>query len=102
MLQIQNQAHYDEVKAHANTIGLSDNLQKSLDRLLDIAENTGGVCYLGYDFAPFSFSFAIVREEKTILNGGVIFHGPHDGNGSGSAPTYSVSLSPSTGWQIHT
>ncbi len=101
MLKIQNQAHFDKVQAHANAIGLADNLQKNLERLLAIANNMGGVCHLGFDFAPYSFSFAGVRGETTVINGGLIFHGAHDIGGDGSDPTLSVSLSPTTGWQIH-
>ncbi len=101
MLQIQNQDHFDKVKTHAATIGLADNLQTQLDRLLAIAQNTGGVCHLGFDFAPFSFSFAVIRNGDTIINGGLIFHGAHDNGGDGSFPTLAVSLSPARGWQIH-
>jgi hypothetical protein len=36
------------------------------------------------------------------LIGGLLFHGPHDGFGSGSGPTFAVSLSPTVGWSIHT
>ena len=60
------------------------------------------------DFAPHSFEF--VKEtmyedsdEWTFeFNGGMIFHGAHDGGGNGGAPTYSVNLSPQDGWSIHT
>ena len=38
----------------------------------------------------------------TWFNGGLIFHGAHDGHGSGAAPTFAVSLTPTTGWSIHT
>ncbi len=54
------------------------------------------------DFAPLSMLFAIMKEGKIIMNGGLIFHGRHDGNGSGSAPTFSVSITKTDGWQIHT
>jgi hypothetical protein len=39
---------------------------------------------------------------ETILSGGLIFHGKHDGFGSGSAPTFAVTLEPTSGWAIHT
>lgn len=35
-------------------------------------------------------------------NGGIIFHGSHDGYGSGSAPTFSVCINPTDGYSIHT
>lgn len=77
--------------------GLSDDMAKDQIR-----------CTLYHDFAPFSFSFVIERKAadsdtyESWFNGGLIYHGRHDGYGSGSAPTFSVSLTPSTGWQIHT
>jgi len=36
------------------------------------------------------------------FNGGLIFHGPHDGHGSGAAPALSCCLTPTDGWEIHT
>ena len=39
---------------------------------------------------------------QTILSGGLIFHGSHDGFGSGSAPTFAVTLERCDGWSIHT
>jgi hypothetical protein len=61
------------------------------------------------DFAPLSFSF-LMQMEKTAgeddwelwFNGGLIFHGSHDGYGSGSAPTFSVTLNDTDGWSVHT
>ena len=38
----------------------------------------------------------------TAYNGGLIYHGPHDRGGDGSAPTFSVNLNPHDGWSIHT
>jgi hypothetical protein len=55
------------------------------------------------DFAPFSFFWT---ETDSIgqggLIGGLIYHGPHDGGGNGGAPTFSVNLLPTSGWNIHT
>lgn len=36
------------------------------------------------------------------FNGGLIFHGNHDGFGNGSAPSFAVTLNPTNGWSIHT
>lgn len=60
---------------------------------------------LGYDFAPFSFSFLIskIKEDGTLapwFNGGLIFHGLEDYAGGG--PNFCVSLDGRPGWQIHT
>jgi len=63
------------------------------------------------DFAPYSFGWTRYRKpfeegrmnrEDIDMNGGLIFHGQHDGYGSGSAPTFSVCLTPTNGWEIHT
>jgi hypothetical protein len=39
---------------------------------------------------------------KFWFNGGLIYHGTHDGGGDGGAPTFSVNLSPVNGWSVHT
>ena len=39
---------------------------------------------------------------KFMGNGGIIFHGTHDRGGDGGAPTFSVNLTPTVGWAIHT
>lgn len=58
---------------------------------------------IGTDFDHMSFTF---REQysdgRTGICGGIIYHGPRDNYGSGSAPTFSVSLDKTTGYQIHT
>jgi hypothetical protein len=102
--EILNQEHFDKVAAFAVEAGKVESLQESLDRLQRIADNQHGIVVLGHDFAPYSLSFFIVKgdERRCILNGGVIFHGSHDGGGNGGAPTYSVNLNPVDGWSIHT
>ena len=65
--------------------------------------NVKGKARLYLDFAPLSFGFVILKDSGAAwINGGVIFHGAHDGYGSGSAPTYAVSVGGADGWQIHT
>jgi len=76
------------------------------------------------DFAPNSFEFVLEkrvtnperqarllvaghRVQHGILwerwfNGGLIFHGAHDGGGDGGAPTFSVNITPQSGWRVHT
>lgn len=78
---------------------LLQNLTEKFIRLAEIGE--GGSVYVMKDFAPFSFYFSIMKSGYT-LEGGVIYHGPHDNGGDGSAPTYSVTLTPTFGWMIHT
>lgn len=63
----------------------------------------GGKIRLWTDFAPLSFAWsAMTAEGKSWMNGGLIFHGGHDGYGSGAAPTYAVSLDKADGWRLHT
>ena len=77
-------------------------LRDCLTRLKAVDENCGTKTTIWNDFAPKSFEFSRMKDGKFAGNGGIIFHGSHDGNGSGSAPTFSVSLTPAKGWQIHT
>lgn len=44
----------------------------------------------------------VKAEYQHWFNGGLIFHGSHDGYGSGSAPSFSCTLTPTDGWSIHT
>ncbi len=113
MLKITNQAHFDKVMAFAERTGQTAKLQKELDYLAGYAcpetdkEKTTTICRLYADFAPASFSFVMDKKNKngdydTWFNGGLIYHGPHDDFGSGSAPTLSVTITPTDGWSVHT
>jgi len=110
MLKIENQEHFDKVKAFAKANGRMEQLQEKLDYLDTYADHEKeGLtqCMLGYDWAPYSFSFLMMKKDSNgefqpWFNGGLIFHGPHDGGGNGGAPTFSVCLSPTDGWSIHT
>ena len=86
-----------------------ETLQKCLDRLEQVEKNyaENGIIVetqIFQDFAPLSFEFVRyeVDKAKFLGNGGIIFHGNHDGYGSGQSPTFSVCLEPATGWRIHT
>jgi hypothetical protein len=93
---------------------INDNsLQRCLDRLKQTDENIRQnhnrmvETNIYPDFAPLSFEFARMEEvpgepARCSMNGGIIFHGSHDGFGSGSAPSFSVTLEPTNGWSIHT
>jgi Domain of unknown function (DUF4120) len=117
MLSIQDQKHFDDVVAFAKQVGLyerhDDNGNSTLKSRLDYLEKYGGTdndrtrVRLFRDFAPYSFAFLIERKDdrdewRTLFNGGLLYHGPHDGHGSGGAPTLAVTLTPTTGWAIHT
>jgi len=98
-----------EVQAFAVRIGMRDNLEAQLRFLDEYAEDGDRgrtCCRLYHDGAPFSFGFLMrLRRGGKYLdwfNGALIFHGPHDGGGDGTAPTLAVCLQPTAGWTVHT
>lgn len=116
MLHIYDQKYFDSVLAFAEKIGKKEQLQQKLDYLKNYAcgqegdegyDPTKTKCYIGKDFAPYSFAFSVARKDKNgeyqyWFNGGLIFHGNHDSFGSGAAPSFSVTLNKEDGWSIHT
>lgn len=82
----------------------AESFRESLDRLAHLAKNfPGGKVKLWPDFAPLSFDFIVLRGDGSRwINGGLIYHGSHDGGGNGGAPTYAVCVTPTDGWSIHT
>jgi len=110
MIHIDNQEHFNKVKQFAEETGRWDQLKEKLDYLDTYADHEKqGLtkCVLGSDFAPYSFAFLMMRKDadgeyRPWFNGGLIFHGEHDHGGNGGAPTFSVCVSPTDGWSIHT
>jgi hypothetical protein len=117
MLIIENKGHFDEVVAFAKKSGLyepaagADDTNIFLKSRLNYLEHYGKSdttrVRLSPDGAPYSFYFVIERknaagEWERLFNGGLLFHGPHDGFGSGSGPTFACTLTPTIGWSIHT
>ena len=118
MLVIENQKHFDEVVSFAKTVGLYEdpgNKNSALANRLAYLEKYGGKDEDGTDRvrvrllrdpAPYSFTFLIEQKSgddwRPLFNGGLLFHGPHDGSGSGAGPTFAVTLEPTVGWSIHT
>lgn len=110
MIEVTDQDYFNSVMNFAEKANKVDNLREKLDYLGSYAdhENTGLTkCLLYKDWAPYSFEFVMLRrdsngEYKRWFNGGLIFHGNHDGGGNGGAPTFSVCLTPTDGWSIHT
>jgi hypothetical protein len=122
MLLVEDKDHFVAVVAFAQRIGLYDPVQAqgapacSLKSRLDYLEGYGGKNEAGEDtsrvrlfkdWSPYSFGFVIERRGqdgcwKHFMNGGLLYHGAHDGNGSGAAPTFAVTLTPTSGWSIHT
>lgn len=102
--------HMHDTEAFADKLG-PEMRAKLNEQLTYLGEYAGGVntrCVLYKDFAPASFEFVMQRrkdendEWKFWFNGGLIFHGPHDGWGSGAAPTLAVTLNREHGWSVHT
>lgn len=88
---------------YAKTIN-DTTLQDCLDRLKKADEYHQSETKVFKDWAARSFEFARLKENKCILNGGIIFHGPHDNGGDGSSSTFSVTMDNNLKphWQIHT
>jgi hypothetical protein len=79
-----------------------NSLINCLERLQNIDDVQKTTTIISNDFAPLSFYFERKHGDTWAGNGGIIFHGSHDGFGSGSAPTFSVTLEKTNGWSIHT
>lgn len=77
----------------------------SLLNAIKIAFKSVGECddfILTYDFAPYSFCFCVVNRCTcaSTIQGGIIYHGPIEGQ---SCPeTFSIEVSHSDGWHVHT
>jgi hypothetical protein len=101
MITDKTNGRLDEIKTFAKENNLLKNFNNTFSRLENYLAK-GYQVTLYSDFAPLSMEFSITEKGNHILNGGFIFHGPHDGFGSGGAPTFSVSFTKEVGWSIHT
>lgn len=100
-------ARLSAARAEADKVNLRAQLEKQLTYLENYAQPKVTRCTLFFDAAPYSFAFSMEYQDRTgnwshWFSGGLIYHGPHDGHGSGEAPTWAVSVVPVHGWQIHT
>ena len=107
VIQDESNGRFQKIEMFAATNPQGQSFKDCIDRLKQICANyPDSQCILGPDFAPNSLSFAVIDSDencnKLILNGGLIYHGSNDGYGSGSAPTFSVTLNTKSGWEIHT
>ena len=110
MLEIQNQEHFNKVKAFAESTNRMEQLQEKLDYLDTYADHERkGLtkCILGYDFAPYSFSFLMMKKDDSgeyqpWFNGGLVFFDAGD-SGVG-LPQLSVRIGDTSEseWNIHT
>jgi hypothetical protein len=96
---------------HARQIGKLNQLLEQLHYLATYANRADKdtQCCLFQDHAPWSFQFEMKTREspntpwESWFPGGLILHGAHDAGGvTGGAPTFSCTLSPVDGWQVHT
>ncbi len=79
-------------------------------KLLYLGKYGGGSdkskCVLTRDPAPHSYLFELYARcgdsWRIEMNGALVYHGPHDGFGSGAPPTFAVTVEPTAGWSIHT
>jgi hypothetical protein len=108
----ESQRYYHEVRAEAEVRGLLDKFKKRMDYLEHYGCSAGKPDHarviLWKDFAPLSFSLIIEFKQpdgtyKFFMDGALVFHGQHDGHGSGGAPTFAVSVGPvDEDWSLHT
>jgi hypothetical protein len=103
MITNKTNGRFDEIKTYAKENNMLESFKNTYSRIENYSDK-GYTVTLYSDFAPLSLYFEITLNEKFILNGGFIFHGPHDGFGSGIAPTFSDCIDPDNkpGWSIHT
>ena len=102
-------AHLKTVQDFADRTSQREALDTQLTRLESMTRNRDGLqddLYIFPDFAPMSFYFEIYRsgeqrdQKLRLWNGGLIYHGKLE---NGSKPeTFSVELTPSNSWSIHT
>lgn len=105
MLVDRTNGKLDDIKAFAAETGREAQLQQKLDYLANYSQQETR-CLLFHDFAPHSLFFQMQHKKdgdwEHWFSGGLIFHGSHDGYGSGAAPTFSTCLTPTDGWRVHT
>ena len=109
MILDKTDGYLDEVKSSPQAKAITG--KNSLDKALEYLGSYGDretLCVLYKDWAPLSFAFDMQVKDPVTgafgpwFNGGLIFHGDHDGGGNGGGPTLSVCLQPTDGWSIHT
>lgn len=95
--------HLAAVREFADRISQRVQFESRLSDLYSYISAEGYTVILYEDFAPYSFYWEeIGLNGKRTMNGGLIYHGQHDNGGNGGAPTFSVNLTPMSGWAIHT
>ena len=111
MLEIPNEEHMVGVKAFAEKVGLLEQFESKLEWLAKygndgkdtkvvLRPDIGGG--LSFTFSAYGRDPRTGFIDKFRFCGGLIYHGPSDGFGSGAAPSFAVTLEPTNGWEIHT
>ena len=100
----RSEGRLNEIQKFAATHPNGRSFAECINRLQDIEkDHKDWSCYLLSDFAPMSLYFVFRNQSNNVkMNGGVIYHGKHDGFGSGAAPSFSMTLESTDGWRIHT
>lgn len=103
----------EEIRRFARETSQLQQFENCLNRLLEREskknigngmDEHGSEIELYGDFSPHSLTWSWVdlKTGRTIMTGGLIYHGKHDEFGSGEAPSFAVTLEPTVGWSIHT
>jgi hypothetical protein len=94
--------HLEAVRKFADETNQRQQLEEKLTSLTRYLPD-GWRVELYTDFAPYSFIWVEIRIEDNYrgMLGGLIYHGQIPNHGGGY-PTFSVCLTPTSGWSIHT
>jgi len=102
MLKVNDMEYLEEVKSFAKSMGLTEQLQSKLDYLDKYGDGAYTV-HLYTDFAPHSFYIVWQLGDRTVMNGGLIYHGPSGPGKEDRTQNFSVSLEDNPiGWRVHT
>ena len=101
MIGLSNFEHFLDAQAFAIKVNKLESLNAVMLRVAELAHENESVI-INKDFARYSFGFVIANHvtNEVRMNGGIIFHGQLE-NGT-YEETFSIQLSPSDGWDIHT
>jgi len=87
-----------EILDHALKTNQERSIIKALAGVLN-HERDGAHVVLYADFAKLSLAFSVIRDNKLIYNGGIIYHGKV---GETIPENFSTTLTPTQGWAVHT
>lgn len=83
--------------------GMENSLEKCMERLSHWNPKDATITVFNDHCDDLSFVFReTYADGRDGIRGGIILHGRRDGFGSGTAPTFSVTIGPAEGYYIHT